>query len=199
MKRSKHRAIEQVELKVPEFSVDFSVLPDEDPPTLTESMLQEDIPQELHHVAIENYHYFRTTYHRVCPSLGGNFVIRQPQGLDPVDIDAIHDALRSVLKSLRPFGTRLNISFAVFLENTEIEDPEHRYSLAYASANNFLLLDQAAFVTSKEEESDLFSRVSYQSVHQHLDLFRQTSKVRVNSIAAVLINALVLPDAMAQV
>ena len=42
----------------------------------------------------------------------------------------------------------------------EIEDPAERYTMAYASANNFLLFKQLAFVTSKEEEDELFSRVS---------------------------------------
>ena len=194
-KGSKRRAIQRVELRVPEFSVDFSALPDEDPPSLTQSILQNDIPRELHHVAIEKYHYFRTNYRQVCPSLGGNFVIRQPQGIDPVNIDAIHDALHRVLKSLRPFGARINVSFAVFLENEEIEDPEQRYSLVYASSNNFQLFKQAAFVTNKEEKEDLFSRVSYESVNQHLDLLRDSTKVRIQGIGAVLINAVVLSDA----
>ena len=163
--------------------------------TMTQNILQNDIPRELHHVSIEKYHYFRTNYRQVCPSLGGNFVIRQPQGIDPVNIDAIHDALLGVLKSLRPFGARINVSFAVFLENEEIEDPEQRYSLVYASSNNFQLFKQAAFVTNKEEKEDLFSRVSYESVNQHLDLLRDSTKVRIQGIGAVLINAVVLSDA----
>lgn len=196
MKRSKQRAIRKIELRVPDFKVDLSLLPKEDPPSLTNEFLSEQVPVELRSVAIESYHYFRTNYSRVSSDFGGQFVIRQPQGIDPVDIDAIHDSLARVIKSLRPFAVRLNISFAVFLEDTEAENPKQRFSIAYASANNFLMFETAMFIQNSEDFNSLFDRVSYQSVHQHLDLIRQTSKVRVHGIAAALINAFILPDAL---
>lgn len=188
------RRVEQVLISVPNFQIDLSQLPDEDP-LLMSATIQQNISRELRHMAAQNYHSFRTNYDRVSPQLGGNFVIRMTLGIDPINLEAIHDALAAVIRSCHPFGVRLNISFSLFLENEEEDNPEERFLFHYASSNNHLLFETAQFVTSLNDVEEIIDKITYESISDHLDLARKTTKVRILHIASILVNALILPDA----
>lgn len=190
------RRIEKFIVSRPDFKIDRTQLPDEDP-LLMSTTIHQAIPQELRHMATQNYHSYRTNYKRVSPLLGGNFMVRLPLGTDPINVKSIHEVVRAVIHSCHPFGVRLNISFSLFLKNEEEEDNSvDHFIFYYASSNNHQLFETARFIKSLSDVDEILETVNYETISDHLDLARTSSKLRILHIASVLINALILPDTL---
>lgn len=192
-KNGKRRRVGKVRFAVPDFKVNLIHLPAEDP-LLMSSTISRQIPTELKLVAAENYHSFRTNYRNSSPLLGGNFNFRMPLGVDPINVEAIHDVIAAIIKSFYPFGARLNLTFSLFLEDEEEENPNERYLFYYASSNNHQMFETSQFITSFKDIENVIDKITYESVSDHLDLIRKSSKIRIRHISSVLINALVLSD-----
>lgn len=194
-KNGKRRIGKKVQFSVPDFKVNLVHLPVEDPLLMSSTILQQ-IPNELKLVASENYHSFRTNYRHSSPLLGGNFNFRMPLGVDPINVEAIHDLITAIIKSFYPFGARLNLTFSLFLEDEEEENPNERYLFYYASSNNHQMFQTSQFITSFKDIEKVLDKITYETISDHLDLIRKSSKIRVLHISSVLINALVLSDAL---
>lgn len=192
---NKRKRVEKVQLSNPDFRIDFTQLPPQDPLLMTGKIADEDIPARLKDFAAQHYHSFRTNYKRVSPSLGGNFNIRMPLGEEPINMDAIHTAAAAVIRSIYPFGVRFNVSFSIFLENEDEEDLDRRFLFYYASSNNHQLFERSQFISSLKDVEDVLDKINYEAISDHLNLIRESTKVRILHIASVLINALVLSDA----
>ena len=163
-------------------------LPPEDPVLPSEKVLSE-IPLYLRNCAVDNYHWFRTSYARVSRYHGGIFVIRQPLGPDPIDLPAVKSSVISVLNVLPPLSTRFNISFGLFMEDVSAKDPKNRFHLFYPSRNNFTLFESALFLDDYDNKEQVLDRISYEAVSDHLNMARRETNVRVRHVAAVMINA----------
>ena len=171
-----------------EFAVDFSALPSEDPIQITDQIWDE-VPDELGEAFADDYHLIRTNYD--VESLGGIFTIRLPLGRDPVNLQAIHSAVLSVMRAFAPYGFRINIGFSFFFKE---EDPEPVYGIIHGLPQGAAMWRSALFVTTDQDKKDLLNRLNLVEIWEHLEQQVETTKMSILHLACIKINAVMMEE-----